>query len=440
MTTRILFKMFSLPVSKSFHGERHSLPCSLESQDVSCKLKGHLLLALFALFLSTVLPALGQNFSKADLISDIDDYGKQIQKKHANPFNYISKEHFIDSLNSLKKRATEMDMEHVYTGFVQLNALLNDPHTSIERMNKKLYPILVMWFEEGFYIVSSSIVCSEFAGDQLLEIEGRPVDSVARILGLVIPGANTSWKRYMTGIQLLYPDLLYGLNITPSPDSARFTVLHHHEKKQITLYAQNEFSAEFQPMKFAKPLLRMASSLNYSYQVDNAHKSLYINYIRCMEMKELPFNDFLGNVLHDLCTNKTERLIIDMRNNSGGSVAVFKPLIRAVARDSIRSRLKIAVLIGRKTFSAAIWNTWELKTRLKAVLIGEETGGDLNHPGSVTSFSLRKTKLKVYYSNYDYYFDATVKGGILPDIAIPYRFSDYSQGIDPVLEKALEME
>lgn len=153
-------------------------------------------------------------------------------------------------------------------------------------------------------------------------------------------------------------------------------------------------------------------------------------------MELSPFAKFQENVLQELHTSKPERIIIDVRSNSGGLVNVFLPLIKALARDSICKSAKVAVLISRKTFSAAIWNTFEMKNQLNATLIGEETGGDLNHPGAVVNFELKHTGMKVYYSKYDFYLDATVKGGILPDIYTEHKWEDYKNGIDVELEKA----
>ncbi|MBK6444988.1 MAG: hypothetical protein IPF81_06660 [Bacteroidetes bacterium] len=378
----------------------------------------------------------GQNITKENLIKDLDDYSKKIIKNHAHPFNYIRKDQFLDSVKVLKAKAPSMNLDELKVAFIRLNALLLDPHTSFAYPKDKIFPLSFIILDDGIFLSASSIKYISHLGSRVIAMNAIPVDSILSGIKFLVGATNQSWIKYYCAFYLSSPGILYGLHFIPTKDSVVLTLLNNQDTSMLTVKSENEFSLEMQSFQPLKPMLRSGSRQNYWYQYIEEKKSLYIQYRTCFEMELSPFAKFQENVLQELHTSKPERIIIDVRSNSGGLVNVFLPLIKALARDSICKSAKVAVLISRKTFSAAIWNTFEMKNQLNATLIGEETGGDLNHPGAVVNFELKHTGMKVYYSKYDFYLDATVKGGILPDIYTEHKWEDYKNGIDVELEKA----
>lgn len=73
-----------------------------------------------------------QDLSKESLIKDIDDYANKIIRNHAHPFNYIKKEQFLDSIKAFKEKAPGMNVDELQVGYTRINALLLDPHTSLD--------------------------------------------------------------------------------------------------------------------------------------------------------------------------------------------------------------------------------------------------------------------------------------------------------------------
>ena len=167
-------------------------------------------------------------------------------------------------------------------------------------------------------------------------------------------------------------------------------------------------------------------------------------------------------------------LIIDVRNNSGGSSSnsyavvgrlitencdktsrwktrMYRPAHRSwgLAEEwhegesqTIRPRGKeqftgpVAVLIGPKTYSAAEDFLVPLKSIGRATLIGETTGGSTGNP---LVFDVHAAKVAVV-SKWDSFPDGTefVGHGIKPDIKVAPTSKNISNRRDPVLEKAIE--
>jgi len=59
--------------------------------------------------------------------------------------------------------------------------------------------------------------------------------------------------------------------------------------------------------------------LYYWFEYLPDSKTLYFNYRRCEDMKDQPFVEFNRRLFSFIDSHKVERLIIDLRDNSGGN-------------------------------------------------------------------------------------------------------------------------
>jgi C-terminal processing protease CtpA/Prc len=130
-----------------------------------------------------------------------------------------------------------------------------------------------------------------------------------------------------------------------------------------------------------------------------------------------------------------DKLVIDLRNNSGGNSGIMDPLIDELAQNKkINKEGSLFVIIGRQTFSSAILNAIDLKNKTKAILVGEPTGGKPNHFGEIKTLKLPNTHSVVTYST-KYFTHATEDTpSLMPDILIELYFRDYLGKQDPFLE------
>ena len=110
--------------------------------------------------------------------------------------------------------------------------------------------------------------------------------------------------------------------------------------------------------------------------------TLFIQYNACREMPGEPFYTFTEAVLAAVDSIDIDRLVIDLRYNRGGDFSVMAPFIEALAeRKELDCFGAAYVLIGRETFSSAVLNAIEIRRKLRATLVGEQTGGKPNHYG-----------------------------------------------------------
>lgn len=381
----------------------------------------------------------GQEYSKNDLLYDLDTYGRQIERRHAYPFNWITREDFYAAIDRLKKSSDSLNEDELMVGMMHINRLINDEHTNIDFHQNFLYPIHFYWFKEGITAVAAFQEDSAILGRQLVSINDVAIDTVTKRLR-ELTGVYTE-NGFKTAIvtMLRNPAILHGLKFTSSNNEAIFSFTKNNSDTiKIKMHPVDNFQGGFIRLRTEKQLLRQSSEKYYWYRFDEAKRYLYIQYNKCRDDPDFPFADFKKSVMQTIEKKKPEKVIIDLRANGGGYTTVFKPLIVALSYSPELKDKKIFTLIGRNTFSAAVISAYLLQTTAHSKTIGEETGGKLNQAGGVVFFNLKKTKSTVYYSSRIIYLDATQKGGIIPDVIINSTLEDYMRGNDPVFNYAVE--
>lgn len=187
---------------------------------------------------------------------------------------------------------------------------------------------------------------------------------------------------------------------------------------------------------------------------------------------------------------KAKKLIIDLRENGGGSTTVAWALQSHLTKDSFlinyawqtrindgvrkangnwikeyedyyfgkayrtekgdtisipnsvkRWTMPTVILIGEFTFSAAedfLVNLYEIKNR--PLLIGSETGGSTGSPLVIENFPLNSyARLCTRRILYPYSLKPFVNKGVTPDIEVKETYEDYCSGQDKVLQKAIDV-
>ena len=169
----------------------------------------------------------------------------------------------------------------------------------------------------------------------------------------------------------------------------------------------------------------------------------YIQYNTCREDPELPMETFAAQVQTDLDAGDYSRVLLDLRNNGGGSDGVIWPLL-AVLRQEMDDGAQLVGLIGETTFSSAVINAVELQ-EMGAVLVGEPASGSVDHFGSVSSFALPNSGVQVgvstKYIDLGTLLDADAGRGVEsldPDVTVPQTMADTLAGRDTAVEWLLD--
>lgn len=115
--------------------------------------------------------------------------------------------------------------------------------------------------------------------------------------------------------------------------------------------------------------------------------------IICDVDPDFPIDKFEDNVKNELNSGNYSQIIIDMRNNGGGSDGVIQNTLKIIKDYADKNGSEIYGLIGERTFSSAIINSVMIK-EMGGYLVGVPTGGSVNHFGAVKGFKLPNSGLK----------------------------------------------
>ena len=135
-------------------------------------------------------------------------------------------------------------------------------------------------------------------------------------------------------------------------------------------------------------------------------------------------------MLQSLDGKHPRRLIVDLRDNDGGDFNVGRAFIEGIgSRPWLNQRGVLYVMIGRKTFSAAMTNAVDFKQTTEAILVGEPAGAAPNNWPEVRRFHLPNSGLRVSVSM-RYYEFLRGESEVLPDRHVSPEPSDWGSPQD----------
>lgn len=148
--------------------------------------------------------------------------------------------------------------------------------------------------------------------------------------------------------------------------------------------------------------------------------------------------NFAQHILGFINENKSERLIIDLRDNYGGDFFVGLKLAQfLLLADSINWKSGVYTLIDNVTFSAAMSNAAQFSQILNSKLVGEPTGAKPSGYQDMGQFSLPNSGLVVTFSKRLYHFKEDQRDALYPDEHIEVSIEDYLNGYDRQLRWVL---
>lgn len=382
------------------------------------------------------------------LIEDLRFFQKELTLRHKNLFNKISKEEYNSQMYQLIEQVDKLNNQEVFVELNKIVASVGDAHTTINYWDGYLYPLQYGIFDGKVYIVNAGAGLEEMVDSQVLNIDGVAIDQVMEQLSTIISHENESWVLAMLPNYLQAPVFLNGLGIVANEMEAVFTVQNGGETKDYTVSAL-AYGEEAGFVKSERENMLLGKfDTNYKYEYLPDNKVLHFKYNACADMEDQSFADFNNDMMNMIDEKGAEKIIIDLRNNTGGDSEILNPFTERLGTYVVKhSDVKVYILVGRNTFSSgtiAIYRVKEIASG--AVSVGEPTGGALDCYGDIRSFNLPNSQIPVYYSTK--YFE--LSRGIqyknvgvetfLPDVTIQPTMEDYKKGIDPVLDYVLADE
>lgn len=407
---------------------------------------------------------------------DIAVYQTQLKQGHLNLFHASSEKAFDQKLNLLRSKLPQLSDNEILVALMQLTNTIGDGHTAFPLWGAPLhkFPFKLIDVNGKFYVSETTDENADLFKAELLSINGKPVDAIATMLSEVVPFAENQYSTSVRIAQYLpVAEVLNGLGVVDDKYVAQFTFFINGETSTVILTALEKqkmnlqlFLDHFQTRAPIKPLANHDNKTNIKngtiHEIKQATQwlwfthakqknTVYVKFERYPDMSTM--EHFAKELLQFIDNNKSEHLIIDLRNNYGGDFFVGLKLAQyLVLADSLHWQNGIYVLINNVTFSAAMSNASQYARLLNATLVGEPTGAKPKGYQDMGQFTLPHSKRVVSYSKRLYDFSIGPKKGnetsnqfaevkndaIYPDKLISLRVEDYFTNADKQLRWVLE--
>ena len=391
----------------------------------------------------------------------------ELEREHVDLYHSVSREAFTAAVDDLERRIPTLSEAEILVAFAQLVAMVGDGHTSLfpgeqERWRFGVYPIRLWQFGDDIHVMAATVEHADLLGRRLLAIDGTRIDEAFERVRTTVGADNPMEYTYTVPFALRRPELLHALGIAKQANQAEFTFDGELRRtligetikqsfRQDWRAANRLFGDEQPPSMRLEPLFATALTIGhlaerkyYWYEYLDSERTLFFQYNVCWDQKDRPsFEAVTAEMFEALDRGKADRLVINLRNNTGGEPMIAEPLIEGLAaRPELGEKGRIFVLVGRRTYSAALTNAAQLRKRAGARIVGEPPRGKPNSPSEGRDIDLDRTGVWLTVSTQFVTRDPDLgDADFLPvDIPAAYTFDDYRAAEDPILAAALAAE
>jgi hypothetical protein len=427
-------------------------------------------LLAFVVVLSCFLPTAGLSSAQASNTptpftaqqwrDDLRFLVAQMREKHKNLFHTMTEAQFNDAVAKLDADIPHLNDDQIYVRFMQLMVLIQDGHSGIANLplpggikNNTNIPLRFVRYPDGVYIRAAAPEYADVVGGKVINVGNvdwqeamRRVDSVASH-DAGNPGHALAWS---AELYLSCPHVLHGLGLSDSPESAVFTIEKDGQSRTITMkpstvIAKSHDNAvpagwvDARPASVPVPLAYQHAERNFWFTELPEDHAIYFQFNEVHDADDETLAAFAQRLGAALQKPEVERIVIDLRNNSGGDNTLERPLLVALIRSHQNRRGGIWLITGDGTFSAAQSFVNRIGNYAEVIVVGQPTGENPNQYGDPAHVTLPNTQLVAAISTLWWQDeDPTDKRtATFPEIAIDPSFQQYVAGKDSTLEYAL---
>lgn len=388
------------------------------------------------LFFAFFNSSYGQQVDRKGLLNDLRYFRDSLPAKHLNLFSKVSKQTFLKKCNDLERKIDKLDIDEFTIELFKINASIAEEHTILFPKHTVKFPLKLQLFDDGILVVGADSIYRNLLLSKILAINGVSYKQLNKKFHEVFKKDNPSYVKIWINYFLSKPEFLRGLGIVDTIDSNSFTVLTTSGEVIRTKIASVpiENKINYLYVDQYSTFLPYKNKGSYWFEMDTKRSILYFNYLQCRNDPEETFADFNKRLFNEIQNSKPEKLVLDLRFNGGGDNAVLNPFIESIKANYLNRKNSFFVLIGYNTFSSSLMNAIDLRRNTNSILIGEPTGGSINHYGELRSFELPSAKMKITYSTKYWENWKNHVGPLKPDHQVKRNYESFLNNLDEALE------
>ena len=365
-----------------------------------------------------------------------DEFMKKYEEIHVNPWHEINKTE-LDKIYNFLVNSMDIDNEYNFKYFmdyiIKRLSGTTDAHTKYQRVN--LLPLNFRMFNNDLLINYPKAM----RGYELVSINGISIQDIISEIDDIITYGTEGKRKYEIEKSLFNKFIMFGLPLFRKTDQLDYEIKDNSGNIIKRSFKKTEQYSDM----FDYDEYLFGNNGNYKF-IDNC--LVYIHSSVQNSFKET-IKSSINNLRKEDLSN-IDTIIIDIRGNWGGNSALNKILMDFLEENNDK---KLICLTDYRVFSGGRYALRDL-INLGATTIGEEISTPINCYGNSNWINLDEH----YFSISERYFNpfmntqATTKEEYIdlpdevkkpiifhPDIIVAQKKDDYVNGIDTVLEYAL---
>lgn len=397
--------------------------------------------------------------------------------------DFLSRDRSFSDTNRARAEVWLMDLEaqvdrlsdqEILARLAQAAAMSGNAHTRAyilrNRGHWRRYPIRIWKFADEWRVVAARPEHARLVGARLVSVSGVPIEQAEEGVRSLFAG-NDSWARYMAAYSLTSPDALIGVGAIDAEGPAPVAFDIDGESVELEL-ATEPFEVRNRPEEawwflspshptvvgwvhvltsVALPPSLAGAAENYRF-VRCAGEVAYLQFNRAQNLEGGPsVAEFGAGVLASLAAEPPQRLVVDLRFNTGGDLTLGGHFIRDLARSPFAQIPgRVSVMVGPNTFSAGITHVVQLQQDAQVTLAGTAPGDGLEFWSEGGNVTLPNSGVNMHYADRAHTYSSAVSSvapdlvaldlnvdEVNPDLPADWTWDAYREGRDPYVEAAL---
>lgn len=314
---------------------------------------------------------------------------------------------------------------------------------------KLRFPFRIAKFTDGYFITGIAGEHKKYFGYEVKSINGNPLKNIFIKLSKISIADNEFGRLFNIPAILSYALILKSMNIINNENYMNLELIDANGKiikvkiNSTLSINHNNYQNLKKSLDQKIPIRLINEDKYYWFEHFMEKRAVYFQFNKVANQGNESFKQFNTRLWKYIDTNKNDidKLIIDLRNNRGGSGRLLMPFINnIIKRDYINKDGKIYVLTSNATYSAAVVLITDLLQHCMVTYIGEPPACPSNFfsnssfvgrlPNSGFRLNISTRQIENAWSNERNYF--------APDIPAPFSSKDFFTGSDPALERIFD--
>jgi hypothetical protein len=388
---------------------------------------------------------------------DLAYVDRLVRETHPRPFGHRSEGEWAAAVADLDRRIPELSDDAVIAGLMRLFASVGDGHTALYPPTEgegawTLLPIWPVALADGWYIAAAAPEHRALVGGRIVAAGEVPIERLDS-LGRMHVAADNEWTARWILQAPLQMAQFYGIAGAAANDGSvtlRVAMADGTERRETVRprAIDRDPLARWAPSEWPT----MAPARGAPRWIANAGKAIAIEWLPQDRVVYVALNVVgheeersllaMAEAVRDtILRRRPVGVVLDLRLNNGGDGNTVPNFLRPlVALPVLHEDDAFRVLIGPRTFSAAMTLLNELNRHTEALTVGWPTGGRPVHIGTETPFRLPmsgllgSTSARLEVAGRD---ANDARPYAAPNVAVWPTGADLARGADPVLDAAL---